>query len=110
MSPDTSSREALPLVKKFLKDNPQGSTTSTGAKGSGQATVTEKFYTFWRAECPSVCSVNNPYRRVSPSYACRASMLPTSIALVVCMMLRRAPFAPRVWRSPASGTQQASRG
>ena len=61
-------------------------------------------------ECPSVFSVNNPYRRVSPSYACRASMLPTSIALVVRMMLRRAPFAPRVWRSPASGTQQASRG
>ena len=60
MSPDTSSREALPLVKKFLKDNPQGSTTSTGAMGGGQPTVTEKFYTFWQDEFPDVQSTPAP--------------------------------------------------
>ena len=65
MNPDTSSREALPLVKKFLKDNPQGSTTSTGVKGDGQATVTEKFYTFWQDEFPDVQNAPVPPRDVS---------------------------------------------
>ena len=64
MNPDTSSREALPLVKKFLKDNPQGSTTSTGVKGGGQATVTEKFYTFWQDEFPDAQSAPAPPRDV----------------------------------------------
>ena len=64
MNPDTSSREALPLVKKFLKDNPQGSTTSTGVRSGGPTTVTEKFYTFWQDEFPDVQSAPAPPRDV----------------------------------------------
>ena len=64
MSPDTSSREALPLVKKFLKDNPQGLTTSTGAMRGGQPKVTEQFYTFWQDEFPDVQSAPVPPRDV----------------------------------------------
>ena len=64
MNPDTSSKDALPLVRKFLKDSSQGSNTTSGVKGGGQATVTEKFYTVWQDEFTDVQSAPMPPRDV----------------------------------------------
>ena len=109
MNPDTSSREALPLVKKFLKDNPQGSTTSTGVKGGGQATVTEKFYTFWQDEFPDVQSAPAPPRDVpsapqgpSASTTTRTTMRSATVTIeetvfsmkpLICVLHTRAAVA-----------------
>ena len=50
IEPDSSAKEALPRVKKFIKEKPQGSVAAKGAKGNGPASVTEQFYTFWQDE------------------------------------------------------------
>ena len=52
IEPESTASEALPRVKKFLKETLQGPAVATGAKGGGQATVTEQFYTFWQDEFP----------------------------------------------------------
>ena len=62
IEPESTAKEALPRVKKFLKENPQGPAVATGAKGSGQATVTEQFYTFWQDEFADVLDTPMPAR------------------------------------------------
>ena len=50
IEPDSSAKEALPRVKKFLKEQPLSPTAAKGAKGNGPALVTDQFYTYWQDE------------------------------------------------------------
>ena len=107
IEPESTAKEALPRVKKFLKENPQGPAVATGAKGSGQATVTEQFYTFWQDEFPDVLDTPMPERDLpsapqgpSPSTTTRTTMRSAtvtieetvfSMASLTCVLRTKAP-------------------
>ena len=59
IEPDSSAKEALPRVKKFLKDQPLSPTAAKGAKGNGPASVTDQLH-YWQDEFPDVLDTPMP--------------------------------------------------
>ena len=67
IDPDSSVKDALPRVKKFLKEQSSIPVMAKGTKGGGPATVTEQFYTMWQDEFPPSMDTPMPPREVPPA-------------------------------------------
>ena len=70
---DSSAKDALPLVKKFLKEQPSIPTVANGATGRGPAAVTEQFCSMWQDGFPPSMDTPLPPREVPPAPQGRSS-------------------------------------